>query len=181
IYHLATATTILADNYFGFFAAARFREDTLCIQLWHAVGSLKQFGLMDPSNGNRSNRAHSRFKRVYQSFDYTIVGSDKMGSIFRESFGVTNDQLRRTGIPRTDLFYDEQAKDRIKESMYAQFPDIRDKKVILYAPTFRRDGSHIDALDTEKLRTSLGDEYILLMKQHPSVKEPIASGSAGFV
>src|SRR5699024_8608395 len=49
------------------------------------------------------------------------------------------------------------------------------------APTFRRDGSHIDALDTEKLRTSLGDEYILLMKQHPSVKEPIASGSAGFV
>jgi len=178
IYHLATATTILADNYFGFFAAARFREDTLCIQLWHAVGSLKQFGLMDPSNGNRSNRAHSRFKRVYQSFDYTIVGSDKMGSIFRESFGVTNDQLRRTGIPRTDLFYDEQAKDRIKESIYAQFPDIKDKKVILYAPTFRRDGSHIDALDTEKLRTSLGDEYILLMKQHPSVKEPIASGSA---
>lgn len=181
IYHLATATTILADNYVGFFAATRFKQDTLCIQLWHAVGSLKQFGLMDPSNGNRSNRAMKRFKRVYNTFDYTIIGSEKMGTIFKENFGVSNDRLRRTGIPRTDLFYNNLAMDQIRESMYERFPHIQDKKVILYTPTFRKDGSQADALDIEALYEALGDEYVVLMKQHPSIKKPMTSAYKDFV
>src|SRR5699024_258623 len=124
-------TTILADNYFGFFAAARFKENTLRIQLWHAVGALKQFGLMDPSNGERTSRAIKRFKRVYDNFDYTVIGSEPMGSIFKENFGLTNDRLRRTGIPRTDVFYNEREMHQIKQSIYNRFPDIQGKKIIL--------------------------------------------------
>lgn len=181
IYHLATATTILADNYFGFFAVTRFKPDTLTIQLWHAAGSFKQFGLTDPSNGNRTSKAHERFKQVYNAFDHVIIGSEKMGSIFRDSFGITNERLRRTGIPRTDLFYDHQVMYQKKQDMYENLPGAQDKKVILYAPTFRRNDSQRAALDVEKLYEAFGDEYVLLMKQHPSVQQSVPFSYDGFV
>src|SRR5699024_10688131 len=148
IYHLATATTILTDNYFGFFAAAPFKSGTLCIQLWHAVGALKQFGLNDPAIAKRSDKAIERFRQVYDTFDYVIVGSEKMGTIFRENFGLSHERLRRAGIPRTDLFYDENAMNRMRQDMIDRYPETRGKKVILYAPTFRRNGSQTNALDT---------------------------------
>lgn len=181
IYHLATATTILTDNYFGFFAAAPFKSGTLCIQLWHAVGSLKQFGLNDPAIAKRSDKAIERFRQVYDTFDYVIVGSEKMGTIFRENFGLSHERLRRTGIPRTDLFYDENAMNRMRQDMIDRYPETRGKKVILYAPTFRRNGSQTNALDTEKLYQAFGDDYVLFIKQHPSVHHPIESEHPDFV
>src|SRR5690606_20333793 len=54
IYHLATSQNIFIDNYFGFLAAIKFKANVKCIQLWHAAGAIKQFGLRDPSNESRS-------------------------------------------------------------------------------------------------------------------------------
>lgn len=181
VYHLATANTILADNYFGFLAVTRFKPDTLTIQLWHAAGSFKKFGLKDPSNENRTSGALKRFNRVYQAFDYTITGSEKMAAIFRENLGLPDDRLRRTGIPRTDLFYNETAKNQIQQDIFEQLPGIRDKKVILYAPTFRRNASQAVALDFEKLYNVLGDDYVLLIKSHPSVKQSVSNVYNGFL
>src|SRR5699024_1500932 len=87
IYHLATARVIFIDNYFGFLAATSFKENVTCVQLWHAAGAIKQFGLKDPSNQYRSKRANQRFKKVYKQFHQIVVGSEKMADIMKESFG----------------------------------------------------------------------------------------------
>src|SRR5699024_6373229 len=108
------------------------------IQLWHAAGAIKRFGLEDPSNVNRSTSAMKRFQQVYDRFDYVVSGSDKMATIFMKSFGIKNEsRILKTGIPRTDFFFHQEKMDSIKEDLRKRYPLIDKKKVILYAPTYR--------------------------------------------
>lgn len=183
IYHLATATTILVDNYFGFLAVTKFKEGTTCIQLWHAVGAIKKFGLMDPSIKSRNQIAKNRFQKVYNRFDYTIVGSEKMANVFRQSFGVSPHSILRTGIPRTDIFYNSLEKQQIYQHMKTLFPCIKNKKVILYAPTFRDHQleNYELAFDLKKLHKELSEEYVLFIKQHPSVSFVLHEEYNGFI
>ncbi|MUK87365.1 CDP-glycerol glycerophosphotransferase family protein [Ornithinibacillus sp. L9] len=178
IYHLATASTILVDNYYGFLAVTNFKEETTCIQLWHASGAIKHFGLTDPSIKNRSKRAHERFQKVYDQFDYITVGSEKMASVFRSNFNVQNERIIRTGIPRTDVFYN--LEHTIKGN---SIPTIKDKKVILYAPTFRdcQLKNYQLNLDIEQLYKELSDEYVLFIKVHPAVSYTLDTKYEDFV
>ncbi|WP_255247487.1 CDP-glycerol glycerophosphotransferase family protein [Paucisalibacillus globulus] len=171
IFHLATASTILVDNYFGFLAVTKFKKETKCIQLWHAAGAIKKFGFQKPTTENRSTHSHKRFAKVYSRFNYTIVGSERMATIFQDSFGLTDDRILRTGIPRTDFFYSKRAVEKVHQQLITTFPITREKKVILYAPTFRDhslSGYHI-RLDIEKLYKELANDYVLFIKAHPAV------------
>lgn len=183
IYHLATSHHIFVDNYFGFLAVTNFKPNVRCIQLWHAAGAVKQFGLKDLSIEYRSQRAHDRFQKVYQRFNHVIVGSEKMASIFKESFGINNEQLLRTGIPRTDFFYDQVAKKHVEQSLNAEFPRIHDKKVILYAPTYRDDQldlAHIE-LNIDKMYQAFKKDYILMLRLHPAIEMELSHEYPDFV
>lgn len=183
IYHLATATTILVDNYYGFLAVTNFKEDTTCVQVWHAAGAVKQFGLNDPSIKNRSEKAKARFQKVYDRFHYTIVGSEKMAAVFRNSFHVSNASILRTGIPRTDLFYDPVEKQKVIQHVKTSFPTTKNKKVILYTPTFR-DGQLTNyqlALDIKKMYQAFSEDYVLFIKVHPAVSYVLNDEYADFV
>lgn len=175
IYHLATAKVIILDNYFGFLSAVQFKKEVKKVQIWHAVGAIKQFGLKDPSIQNRSERANQRFNLVYNQFDNIIVGSKKMENIFSEAFGAKSSQFIYSGIPRTDIFFDESRKKKIIQDLQSTYPLLKDKKTILYAPTFR-DGelnNYRLPIDLTYLQEKLGDTYVLILKLHPAIKNDI--------
>ncbi|MCP8617479.1 CDP-glycerol glycerophosphotransferase family protein [Salirhabdus salicampi] len=183
IYHLATSKVVFIDNYYGFLAAIDFKEGVKCIQLWHAAGAIKRFGLQDPSIHNRSSKAMQRFQDVYKRFDYVIVGSEKMASIFKESFGLHEQNMLRTGIPRTDFFFDEVQHHTIITQLQDTYPIIKEKQVILYAPTFR-DGqlNHYElALNIEDMYKALGENYVLFLRLHPAVKTRLGNQYPNFV
>ncbi|GAA0430293.1 teichoic acid glycerol-phosphate primase [Virgibacillus salarius] len=183
IYHLATATTVLVDNYYGFLAVTNFKPETTCIQLWHAAGAIKKFGLMDPSIKNRSKKAIMRFQQVYNKFHYTVVGSERMATIFRQSFNLPNESILRTGIPRTDVFYDKKEEKRISKQIQLEFPTIKDKKIILYAPTFRDKqlSNYQVQLDMEMLYNHLSSDYVLFVKLHPAISNSLINNYPNFV
>ncbi|WP_077623403.1 CDP-glycerol glycerophosphotransferase family protein [Sediminibacillus massiliensis] len=183
IFHLATSKVILVDNYYGFLSVMNFKPDVICVQLWHAAGAVKRFGLRDPSIKNRSHRAIKRFEEVYKRFHYVVVGSEKMSNIFRESFGLSNHNILRTGIPRTDFFFDKKETHEIERQLEKQFPVIRDKKVILYAPTFRDDQltSPKLALDLDRLYQEFKDEYVVFLRLHPAVTFQLKNQYPDFV
>ena len=172
IYHLTTSRHILVDNYFGFLSVSEFKKEVKCIQLWHATGAIKKFGLKDKSVKSRGRRAVQRFLRVYKRFDKVVVGSDIMADIFKEAFSLRDENILRTGIPRTDFFYDEQMKQRAIKTLTEENKLILEKKVILYAPTYRdNELSQFDLqLDLDKMKAVLGEEYIILLRLHPAVK-----------
>ncbi|CQR46195.1 Putative CDP-glycerol:glycerophosphate glycerophosphotransferase [Paraliobacillus sp. PM-2] len=183
IYHLATSKVIFIDNYFGFLSVTSFKPNVSCVQLWHAAGAIKQFGLMDPSNATRSDRANRRFQKVYDRFSYVVVGSEKMATIFRKSFNLSEDQILRTGIPRTDSFFNRYHLKQIEENSKNEFPSLQGRKIILYAPTFRYDELHQVnlQLDIEKLYHTLGDNYVLLLRLHPAIQGKFENSYPNFV
>ncbi|USK69997.1 CDP-glycerol glycerophosphotransferase family protein [Peribacillus asahii] len=171
-YHLATSKWVVIDNYFGFLAAVTFKQEVTCVQVWHAAGAVKQFGLRDPSVQYRSARAKKRFLEVYRRFHYVTTGSEIMADIYKESFQVEDRQILRTGVPRTDFFFDEQAKERSRQAFYQAFPELKTKRIILYAPTFRDEELHAGtiALDLDLLYKELHEkDYVVLLKLHPAV------------
>lgn len=175
IYHLATSKQIVADNYYGFLAVTNFKKEVKCTQIWHSVGAIKQFGAEDPTNINRTPAALRRFEKVYHRFHQFAVGSDFMAAIFKKAFLADHAIFLKTGVPRTDFFFNEERHHQIKTSLYQQNALLEKKKVILYAPTFRRyedDASKIK-LDIEKMYTTLKDEYVLLIKLHPAIKSTL--------
>lgn len=173
IYHLATSKWIIIDNYFGFLSAVTFKKPVTCIQVWHAAGAIKQFGAKDPSVLSRSSKARKRFLNVYQQFDYVTTGAEKMAEIYQESFQLSDSRILRTGIPRTDFFFNEEAKRDARQALLAKFPELKGKKIILYAPTFRNDDLNTGkiTLDLALLYNELqSEDYALLLKLHPAVK-----------
>ncbi|MCM3035354.1 CDP-glycerol glycerophosphotransferase family protein [Bacillus pumilus] len=166
IYTMFKSKVVVTDNYFLMTSVLRKRPSTTCIQVWHANGALKKFGLEDASNSERSPRDIKRFKRVYASFDYIVTGSDHMREIFKSSFGLNDERFLPTGVPMTDVYYD-QRQPSLKPN---DFP--KGKKILLYAPTYRdfaMDGLVLP-FSKEQLQTELNGDYILLVKLHPAVK-----------
>ncbi|MFO6497712.1 MULTISPECIES: CDP-glycerol glycerophosphotransferase family protein [Bacillus] len=165
VYHMFRSECVITDNYFLITSVLNNRPQTKCIQVWHANGALKKFGLEDVANKHRTAADIKRFKKVYRSFDYIAVGSDKMAEIFKRSFGAKEEKFLRTGVPLTDQYFDSEPK--------ASF--VQTKKVILYAPTYRDyDMASLNLPFTkEQLLKDLNGEYELWVKLHPAVRKRI--------
>lgn len=171
IYHLATSKYVFVDNYAGVLSAIQFRKEVKCIQLWHAAGAIKKFGWRDPETDARSSRAKARFQDVYDRFQYIPVGSRQMAEIFSEAFQVDMSHFLYTGVPQTDFYFDEELKKARLQSVAARFPSIEGKTVVLYAPTYRKDALKRMTVqfDIGQFLEKLDDEYVLLVRLHPSV------------
>ncbi|QHQ56833.1 CDP-glycerol glycerophosphotransferase family protein [Bacillus velezensis] len=165
---LFKSKVVITDNYFLMTSVLNRRPQTTCIQVWHANGSLKKFGLEDVTNQNRPASDISRFKKVYRSFDFVTVGSDAMADVFKKSFGIRDGQLLKMGVPLTDVYYEEH-----KPELKHKWP----KKIILYAPTFRDYDMQSFRLPftEEQLTNALNGEYMLLVKLHPAVLHHISA------
>lgn len=176
IYHLSTSSYIIIDNYFGSLANLKFKEGVQCIQIWHAAGAIKKFGLLAPSFNKRSIRAQKRFLSVYKKFHKIVVGSDELAEIYKDAFALSEENILKTGIPRTDLFFNEKRKNDIRMNILMENPFLKEKKVILYAPTFR-DKELQDFnlhLEIDKMYRELKDEYVLLVRLHPAVRKRLS-------
>ncbi len=82
-------------------------------------------------------------------------------------------QIQPIGISRTDVFFCQEFLEQARQKVRDEVPQAVDKKVLLYAPTFRGNVSKAeapDALDMAAMARELGEEYILLIKHHPVVK-----------
>ena len=148
------------------------RKEQVYVQTWHGT-PLKKIGLDVPGSG--LNYGHEGKK-----FSYMISPSKYCSEKLISAFGLQGreDIILETGYPRNDeLFdFDQDKVDRIKDELGIP----ADKKVILYAPTFR-DNKHSQikgyenaaGLDFEKLQNVLGNEYLVLFRAHYFVASQI--------
>lgn len=172
---LATARTVLIDNYVAILSVCHFDDDTEVIQLWHAAGAVKKFGMVDPSLTYRTPKALARIRKVYEAMDKIVVGSPFMAQIFARAFQKESNAFLHTGIPRTDFFFDEKAKRETEQKVYAAYPELVGKQVVLYAPTFRDNelAKQRIPIDFVKIASQLGDDYRLVIKLHPAVEHDL--------
>lgn len=170
-YHMATAKFIMLDDFYPMVYPLKIRKHAELIQLWHAVGAFKTFGF---SRLGRPGGPSPRSKN-HRNYTKAIVSSDNIAKHYAEGFGIEEENVVATGIPRTDIFFDEAYKEKIQNELYEEYPFLKNKKVIMFAPTFRGNGQQsahypMEVLNLDKLYESLNDEYVFLFKIHPFVK-----------
>ncbi len=109
-------------------------------------------------------------------YDYAIVSSQEIAKHYAEGFGISDNNVVATGIPRTDVFMNKEYAEDVRERFFRQYPNLKSKKIILFAPTFRGKGQMsayypTEAFHPEKLLDKIGNDYAILIKLHPYCKE----------
>lgn len=147
---------ILHDN--NYVVSHFKRKGVIVLQVWHACGAIKKFGNV--------------IERQYpiSNYDYVLATSSYWQQAYHQAFSVSTDHVLPIGLPRTDeLFHQEWIKGS-QERLYIQYPQLKNKKVVLYAPTFRGNiykGFTAIDFQAQQLMNALGDEYVLIYKFHP--------------
>lgn len=158
---LMKAKILIVDNYIAFLGKFRIYSEAIFFQIWHANGAIKTFGWEDHQTHLRGKEEQRRFQEVYDAIDYYVVGSDKMAEVFQASYRIPEKKILKTGLPRTDYFFDKAEKKYQKERFHSLFPEAVNRTVILYSPTYRNDEQN------SRETWILSDDYVLFEKKHP--------------
>lgn len=171
-YLYATSKVVLVDDFFRLLNYVDKRSDVKLIQLWHACGAFKTFGFsrVGKTGGPKQDEANHR------QYDYAIVSSKEIAKFYAEGFGISEEKVLSTGVPRTDIFMQSTYRDRVVEEFYQKYPQLKGKKIMLFAPTFRGNGQRTayyptSRLDLGKMYEQLDGEYAILVKLHPFCPE----------
>ncbi len=168
-YHIATSQMIFLDNVFLPISKIKLKKETKLIQLWHGTGTLKKFALDSESGWIKKS-----LKNVSKKTTHYIVASDWMKDIYESAFGIDGNQIYNIGCPRTDLFFDNEKLKKMQNSFYIEYPELKNKKLILYAPTFRDNELNANIhLDINQLLKKLPDNYIIGLRLHPHINSKL--------
>ena len=157
----------LNDNFFPL-AFMQFSPKNIVVQLWHAPGAFKKFG------GSVDFKSRKILEKVSKNTDYLIVSSSNIQDYYSEAFQIPKTKIKPLGLPRADYYFENHDIDDLKSKFFEKYDLSGDKKIVLYAPTFRDEEKYnnvFDYLDLEKFNQSLGDEYILALRLHPKIKK----------
>ena len=175
------------EDYYKYLASAKYkinnatflniidnRKKVIHLQTWHGT-PLKRLGSdIDVENPGVS---WSHFNNEVKTWNYLISANRFSTETFKRAFSYKNKVLEM-GYPANDIFYQDNEM-KINE-LKNRFDVDTDKKIILYAPTFRdnkfdEEGNRIFdlELDLNKLYNQLNDEYFLIIKTHYVVSKEL--------
>ena len=160
----------LVDNFFPL--AFMNVEGMKWVQLWHGTGLFKKFGY---------DLLNDEDKKIMEMFapkiDLVSVSSENVVDTYARNFYVDKSKVKPFGVPRNDFYDEKHLSDDylsdLRESFEKDYPQLKGKKLVLYAPTFREDPKNnavFDYFDIEKFLDELGDEYALAIRLHPNYK-----------
>ena len=112
----------------------------------------------------------------HKAYTFALTGAPELVPVYEEVFGIEKDAILPLGMARLDHFLDQEKIDAFTSEFYKKWPDLKGKKIILFAPTFRGAGQKdawydYSRLDFSRIYDFCGDEYIFLIKMHPFITE----------
>ena len=188
LYYLAVAKIWACDTRLPAFLVKR--PETTYIQLWHGTPLKKlamDMDILSMSEKMELSKYKKLFKENTETWDYLISQSDYTTQRFKSCFDFKKEILS-TGFPRNDILFKKNDTKSI-ESIKKKYNIPLNKKVILYAPTWRDDEFYENGIykfstqiDFNLLKEELGDTHIMLVKLHYLVKDPVDwSNYEGFI
>ncbi len=170
----STSKIVIIDDFYELTSMVPKKKEVKLVQIWHACGAFKTFGFsrLGKPGGPRQSSVNHRM------YDRAIVSSNEIRRFYAEGFGIPIENVVATGVPRTDMFFDESVRTEKRSEFYAMYPQLKDKKIILFAPTFRGNGRltgnyPMTRFDLRAIYESLNGEYAILVKMHPFVNDEV--------
>jgi CDP-glycerol glycerophosphotransferase (TagB/SpsB family) len=171
---LARAGTIIIDDYHPIIYRVD-DPDARIVQLWHAVGAFKTVGYSRVGKAGAPNP----YGVIHKNYTHVIVSSSEDVPIYAEAFGVPEERVVATGIPRTDRFFDPAYREATRERALGEFPEARGRSTILFAPTFRGHGARTATYDLGMLDYAalhalcVAKDAVCIVRMHPFVRDPL--------
>ncbi|OEL03173.1 CDP-glycerol--glycerophosphate glycerophosphotransferase [Staphylococcus saprophyticus] len=151
------------------------KPNQVYIQNWHGTPLKRLANDMKVIRmpGTTTDNYKRNFREETSRWDYLVSPNRYSSKIFETAFWTKPEQLLEIGYPRNDVLVnhanDKSYIQEIKENL--NLP--ADKKVIMYAPTWRDDefvkkGKYLFNLqiDLDNLQAQLGDDYVVLLRMH---------------
>ncbi|QOH67855.1 CDP-glycerol glycerophosphotransferase family protein [Bacillus velezensis] len=148
------------------------RKKTVHIQTWHGT-PLKKLGFdISPESPSYKENTSAELIRRNKRWDFAISPNSFTSSVYSSAFQFDK-EIIESGYPRNDIFY-QTNKDNIIKCTKEELNIPVNKKVILYAPTWRDDDFHNKKQNEpyefkfglERFVEEFGDEYVLLVRLH---------------
>lgn len=174
-YEILTSKVIVTNN--GFYSYMPFRKETVLIETWHGGGAYKKVGTYFEGKNKKGSECKSL---VYYSnhLKYYISSSKVFTEIMSESFLVNENKFLPIGMPRNDLFFNEELTESLNKKMREQIGLEQDDYVVLYAPTYRgttKEASFDNSLDVQKVKAAVkkrtGKKTVVLFRGHQLLKK----------
>lgn len=172
-------------------------EEQTYVQCWHGT-PLKKLGFDIGEGDNAMNSSEeivSKYKIDAAKFTYILSPSAYCSEKFISAWNLKEtgreNAVLEVGYPRNDFLINATDTDvrNIKKKLGLSESDIGDKKIILYAPTWR-DNQHKAGvgytydlhLDFKKLQQELGNEYVVIFRVHYLISSKFEFGEfEGFI
>lgn len=154
------------------------KDNQVYLQTWHGT-PLKRLAhdiILDNKDAT-FYRSKMSAEEMYETYDidvkrynYMISPNPYSTKVFGSAFQINRERLIETGYPRNDVLVNTTSEqvEALKEKMGLP----KDKKVILYAPTWR-DNSYVMEgytfklqVDFRKWQEQLSDNYVVIFKPH---------------
>lgn len=146
-------------------------EGQIMLSTWHGTPLKRLVFDMDDVHSSNPKYKQIVYKQT-RGWDYLLSDNPFSTEKFQSCFLFEKEKILEYGYPANDPMYDPN-RDEIAAKVKEKLGIPKDKKVILYAPTWR-DDNYYDAgqykfelaLDINRLREEFGDEYVLLLRMH---------------
>lgn len=162
------------------------RKENVFLETWHGTPLKKLVFDMDDVL-SASPTYKKNFYIQSRSWDYLVAANGFSDEVFRRAFEYDKHMLK-FGYPRNDILHSPD-RDKIAADIKQKIGIPSDKKVVLYAPTWRDDEFYEAGkykftlrLDLAKMKKELGDDYAIILRTHYFIADKIdVSGAEDFV
>ena len=154
------------------------KKGQILFETWHGTPLKKLFFDLDDVHGTNPNFKKVAYNQA-KNWDYLLSDNPFSTEKLSSCFMYDKEKILELGYPANDPLYADDLKEKadiIKEKIGIP----KDKKVILYAPTWRDDEfyeagvyKYTPALDLSAMKESFGDEYVVLLRMHYWVVDKI--------
>ncbi len=178
MYHLQTAGLFVVDNAYLPIHLAPHRPATTVVQVWHAAGALKRFGLDTAAPIAEPERTF-----LHRYYDAVVVGGEWTRGPYAAALRTPIERVLALGSPRTDFFFDEAAlaAARGRGARRASGPRRSPGRALRAdVPRSRASASGRRPGSTPpRLRAALPADHALVLKTHPNL-DPAATATDGY-
>lgn len=153
-------------------------QHTIYLQTWHGTPLKRLAADMDEVHmpGTNAEQYKQNFLSESARWDLLISPNRYSTDIFRRAFNFNNDVIE-SGYPRNDILYIGNS-DKRKEKLKNRIGIPEDKKIILYAPTWRDNEFYSVGkykfnlkMDLDLMQQELGEDYVVLLRMHYLISE----------
>lgn len=165
MYHLATSKICIVNGYVIPVSILHHKKKLTIVQIWHAMGAIKQFGLQITDKKEGSHSSVAKIMKMHQNYTNVICTSKTTREFYAQAFDIEADKILVLGMPRIDYLLGKNGViDQKVNKIYEQYPDLKEKENILYVPTFRK-GKKIDL--NQIINCFDEKKYNLIIRLHP--------------